>query len=120
MKTAIWFLTGITALLFFITGYCKIFIPKAKLLEHGMKGLTDLDDNQIKIVGLLEILGALGMVFPFILGIAPVISAISAFCLSLTMIVAAYINHKHGVSIIPNIVIFIICFLIVVIELMHP
>ena len=112
METAIWILKGVIAVIFTFTGIYKIFLPKAKLLAKGMNGLIDLNEDQIKVVGLLEVLGVCGLILPAILNISPVISAISALCLSLTMIVAGWINHKLKLPIIPNIVIFLICILI--------
>lgn len=117
MTTTIWILKGIIALIFTSTGFLKIFLPKAKLLAKGMKGLIDLDEKQIKVAGLLEILGAIGLILPTLLNIFPVLSVISALCLGLTMIVAGRINYKLKLSIVPNIIIFIICILIALLEL---
>jgi hypothetical protein len=77
-----------------------------------MKGLTELDEKQIIVAGLLEVIGAFGLVLPTLLNIYPVLSAISALCLGLTMLVAGWINYRLKLSILPNIVIFIICILI--------
>ena len=117
METTIWILKGAITVIFTFTGINKIFLPKAKLLAKGMKGLIDLDENQIKVAGLLEVLGAFGLILPTLLNIGHIISVISALCLSLTMIVAGWINHKLKLPIIPNIVIFIICILIAYLEL---
>jgi len=103
--------------LFTYTGMNKIFLSKAKLLDKGMKGLINLDDNQIKVAGLLEVLGVLGLVLPALLNIYPFLSAISALCLGMTMIVAGWVNYKLKLSIILNIVIFVICILIAYWEL---
>ena len=112
METTSWILKGVIALVFIFTGVNKLLLPKAKLLEKGMKGLTDLDDKQIKIAGSLEFLGAIGLIFPSLLNIFPVLSTISAVCLGLTMIVAGWMNFKLKLSIVPNIVIFVICIFI--------
>ena len=119
MTTTIWILKGIIALIFTFTGINKIFLPKAKLLAKGMKGLIGLDEKQIKIAGLLEVLGAMGLILPSVLNIFPILSVISALCLSLTMIVAGWINYNLKLSIIPNIVIFIICILIVFLDIKY-
>ena len=113
METTIWILKGVITLVFTFTGINKIFLPKTKLLDKGMKGLQDIDEKQIKVVGLLEVLGAFGLILPALLNIYPVLSAISALGLSLTMIVAGRINYKLKLPIIPNIVIFVVCILIV-------
>jgi uncharacterized membrane protein len=117
MITTIWILKGVIAVIFTFTGIYKIFLPKTKLLAKGMKGLIDLDEDQIRVVGLLEIFGVIGLILPTLLNMNPIISAISALCLSLTMIVAGWMNYKLQLPIIPNIVIFIICTLIAYLEL---
>ena len=112
METTSWILKGLIALLFIFTGVNKIILPKTKLLNNGMKGLKDLDDKQIKTAGILEVLGAIGLIFPTLLNIFPVLSAISALCLGLTMIVAGFINFKLKLSVIPNFVILVFCIFI--------
>ena len=112
MTTTIWILKGVISVIFTFTGFFKIFLPKAKLLAKGMKGLTDLDEDQIRVVGFLEVLGVVGLILPALLNINPAISAIAALCLSMTMVVAGWINYRLKLSVIPNIIIFIICILI--------
>ncbi|MGA2298628.1 MAG: DoxX family protein [FCB group bacterium] len=112
MATTIWILKAVIALLFSYTGFNKIFLPKARLLDKGMKGLINLDEKQIKVAGLLEVLGVFGLILPTLFNLYPVISAISALCLGLTMLVAGWTNYKLKLSLILNIVIFVICILI--------
>lgn len=112
MTTIIWILKGLTASLFASVGVSKILLPKAKLLDKGMKGLVNLDEKQIKGAGLLEVLGAIGLILPSLLNYYTTLSGISALCLGLTMIVAGVVNYKLKLSIIPNVVIFGICIFI--------
>ena len=112
MEIAIWILKAVISLIFIFVGINKLILPKAKLLDKGMKGLINLDEKQIKTAGVLEVLGAIGVVLPSALNYYPVLSAISALCLGLTMIVAGLINFKLKLSIIPNIVILAICIFI--------
>ena len=109
MILIIWILKGLIALLFSFVGINKIVVPKAKLLEKGLKGLTNLDEKQIKAAGVLEVLGAIGLILPTALNIYPILSAVAALCLGLTIVVAGFINYKLKLSILPNIVIFVIC-----------
>ena len=85
---AIEIIKGLIGVLFALLGVAKIFLPKEKLLEKGMKGLQNLQEKQIKTAGSLELLGAIGLYLPSLLNIYPILSAISAFCLALTMVVA--------------------------------
>ena len=109
MTTTFWILKVLIVALFAFVGTNKVFLPKTRLLDKGMKGLIDLDEKQIKVAGVLEVLGAIGLILPSALNCYPVLTAISALCLGLTMIVAGAINYKLKLSIIPNIVIFTIC-----------
>jgi len=117
METTIWIMKGFIAVLFTFTGISKIILPKTKLLEKGMKGLIDLDEQQINVTGFLEVLGALGLILPTLLNIYPLLSVIAALCLSLTMIVAGWIHYKLKLSVAPNIAVFLICVLIAYWEL---
>lgn len=112
METTIWVLKAAIALLFIFVGINKLMLPKTKLLDKGMKGLINLDKKQIKTAAALEILGAIGLILPVALNYYPILSAISALCLGLTMIVAGLVNLKLKLSIIPNILILAICIFI--------
>ena len=109
MITTVWVLKGLIAALFAFVGANKMLLPKTKLIDKGMKGLINLEEKQIKIAGILEVLGAIGLILPSILNYYPILSAVSALCLGLTMIVAGMINYKLKLSIIPNIAIFAVC-----------
>lgn len=118
MTTTIWILKLIIGLLFIFTGISKIIVSKTKLLEKGMKGFINLDQKQIKIVGILELIGAIGLIFPSLINVYNIVSAISALCLGFTMIVAGWINFKLKLSILPNIIIYLICIFIAYWELL--
>ncbi|MCP9769096.1 hypothetical protein EGI22_14350 [Lacihabitans sp. LS3-19] len=112
MTTTIWILKGLIGILFAFVGSNKMFLSKSKLLEKGMKGLIELNEKQIKVAGGLELLGAIGLILPSAFNYYPILSALSALCLGLTMVVAGLINLKLKLSIVPNIIIFIICIFI--------
>ena len=109
MEIIIWPLKGLLAALFAFSGLSKIFLPKAKLLENGMKGLINIEEQQIKVVGLLEFLGAVGLILPSLLGIYPILSGVAALCLSLAMIVSARIHQQLKLSVVPNLVVLAMC-----------
>ncbi len=50
----------------------------------------------MKTIGVLEVLGAIGVVLPAATGVAPVLSPIAACCLALTMVVAATVLIRRG------------------------
>lgn len=118
MLIVIWILKGIVGILFAAIGIIKMLLPKTKLLDKGMNGLVNLEEKRIKVVGFLELLGAIGLIFPSWLHLYPILSGISALCLGLTMIVAGVINHRLRLSFIPNILILALCVFIAYWELM--
>lgn len=117
MDTLIWILKSLVALLFLYVGVNKLKHPKETLLNKGMKGLINLNDNQIKLAGLLEILGVIGLFLPVLLNIYPVLSGVAALCLAFIMIIALMTNLRLKLSIIPNIIILVICLFIAYLDL---
>lgn len=109
MEIIIWIIKGLLAALFAFSGLNKLFLPKDQLLEKGMKGLINLEEQQIKGVGLLEVLGAIGLILPSLLNIFPILSGIAALCLGLTMLVAARIHQQLKLSMLPNLAILALC-----------
>lgn len=109
MEITIWILKGLLAALFAFAGLSKLFLPKAKVIDMGMKSLVNLGEQQIKVIGLLEVLGAAGLILPVLLTIYPILSGVAALCLGLTMIVAAKTHLQLKLPVIPNVVILAIC-----------
>jgi hypothetical protein len=57
----------------------KVATPREKLLANPNTAWTaDFSDATVKGVGVVEILGALGLVLPWALGIAPVLTPLAA------------------------------------------
>ena len=104
-EVVLWIISGLLAVAFLMAGAMKAMQPKAKLAEN-MAWVEDFSDNQIKGIGILEILGALGLILPVLTGIAPILTPLAAIGLVLTMIGAAATHIRRGENqmIIPNIV----------------
>ena len=57
-----------------------------------MEWAADVMDGQFRTVGVLELLGAAGLILPAVLGIAPTLVPLAAVGLALTM-VGAIVTH---------------------------
>jgi uncharacterized membrane protein YphA (DoxX/SURF4 family) len=57
---------------------------------------ADVTDLQLHTVGLLEVLGALGLVLPGALGVAPLLTPLAAVGLAMTMIGAILTHVRMG------------------------
>ena len=92
----LWTIQILLALLFLGTGLLKLARSKQQLKEAGLHALDDLSRGQIRTIGVLEVLGALGVVLPSATGILPSLTPIAAVGLLLIMIAAAIQNFRVG------------------------
>jgi uncharacterized membrane protein YphA (DoxX/SURF4 family) len=96
METALWTAQLLLAAIFLTTGLTKLTQPRAQLAAGPMSWATDVGDVEFRAVGLLEVLGALGLVLPGALGIAPLVTPLAAVGLALTMIGAIVTHVRMG------------------------
>ncbi|HEY2059650.1 MAG TPA: DoxX family protein [Amycolatopsis sp.] len=79
MNIVLWVLAGITAVVYLGAGGMKLVTPREKLLENPNMGwVNDFSGGAVKLIALAEVLGALGLILPQALDIAPVLTPIAA------------------------------------------
>ncbi|MBO9577448.1 MAG: DoxX family protein [Microbacteriaceae bacterium] len=61
MEIALWVVGGLAALLFLLTGLLKLVLPKARLRGMGMAWAERFRGWVVRLIGLLELLGAAGI-----------------------------------------------------------
>ena len=107
METVIWIAQGILAAVFLAAATLKLTNSREDLKEKTPY-VEDLTDGQVKAIGTVEVLGAVGVILPAALNIAPILTPIAACGLALTMVAAATVLLKRGeASHVPlNVVIF--------------
>src|SRR5271154_2114679 len=95
MNIALWVVQGLLAAIFLLAGGMKALRSRAQLLANKHMGwVDDFSATQVKLIGLAEVLGALGLILPWAFGIVPVITPVAAGCLALIMGGAA-LTHKE-------------------------
>ena len=84
------------ALLFLLTGTMLLVTPREKLAS-GAAWAETFSPGLIKGVGLLEVLGAAGLVVPLATGIWPWLTPLAAVGLGLLMVgaVATHLRHRE-------------------------
>jgi hypothetical protein len=92
METALWIVQAVLAGIFLATGMTKLTQPRLKLAAGPMTWAADVSDGQFRAIGLLEVLGALGLILPRTLGIASTLVPLAAVGLAVTM-VGAIVTH---------------------------
>lgn len=108
MIVAYFVVAALLALVALGSGVMKLVRPKAKLAEMGtpMAWTADFPEWQIKAIGAVEVLGAVGVLLPMALGILPVLSPIAALGLALVHVGAFIVHVRRGEKPYANMVIF--------------
>ena len=91
MKYVLGTLQIILALLFLAAGFTKIVTPAAELVEM-MSWTASVPIAAVRIIGVLEVAGALGLILPWLTGIQPQLVRLAAAGLVLLM-AGAVITH---------------------------
>jgi uncharacterized membrane protein YphA (DoxX/SURF4 family) len=94
MNTALWVVSGLLAVVFLGAGALKLVRSKEALAAGGFKWVQDYSANQVRLIGIAEILGAFGLIVPPLVKIAPIVAPIAAVCLVVVMIGATYTHAK--------------------------
>ncbi|MGB1287843.1 MAG: DoxX family protein [Aggregatilineales bacterium] len=87
----IWIVQGLLGFVFLMAGGMKIATPKEKLIER-MGNFTDWDPNLIKLLGAVEVAGAIGIIAPVALDILPFLTPLAGIGLAIVM-VGAMLTH---------------------------
>ena len=96
MNIALWILQILLALAVGFAGIMKVTQPIGRL-ETRMGGwVKDVGPRGVRLIGTLEILGAIGLIIPALTGILPWLTPVAASCLALTMIGAMIIHGRRG------------------------
>ncbi|MGW2414963.1 DoxX family protein [Streptomyces tubercidicus] len=95
MNITLWIITSVLALAFLAAGLMKISQPREKLAASGMAWAEDFSPGSVRAIGAVEALGALGLILPAALGIAPALAAWAALGLAATMLGAAAVHLRR-------------------------
>lgn len=96
MNLTLWIITGLLAAVFFLSGTFKLIVPKEKLATIPAAGWVEhFSASFIKALAAVEILGAVGLILPALLDIAPVLVPLAALGLGVIMIGAAIVEFRR-------------------------
>jgi uncharacterized membrane protein YphA (DoxX/SURF4 family) len=98
VETALWIMQALLAVIFLVTGTTKLTQPREKMAAGPMRWAAGVSDGQFRAIGLVEVLGAVGLLLPAALGIAPLLTPVAAVGLVLTMIGAIHTHVRYGES----------------------
>ena len=91
MNTVLWIVQGLLAMMFLMVGMMKLQKSKEEMTEK-MAWVEDFSQGQIRGIGTVEVMGAMGLILPLLFNIAPILTPLAAVGLALTM-VGAFLTH---------------------------
>ena len=91
MNIGLWIVQGIVAFIYLMAGSMKTFqLEKARESMNWTQGRSD---GYIRFIGIMELLGALGMILPLVTGILPWLTVLAAVGLSTIQVLALFTEH---------------------------
>lgn len=98
MNLALWIAQGILAAMFAMAGVMKSTQPIDKLLKSGVTWTDRFPLTTVRTIGISELLGAIGLILPWLLNIVPVLTPLAATGLALLQLLAIFHHAKHKES----------------------
>ena len=86
MNILLWIVQGVLCAMFLYVGFLKLIKPRESLSQSLGPWVDSVSSGQLKLIGLLEVAGAVGLILPMYLEIYPILTPIAAIGLGITMI----------------------------------
>ncbi|MEM7533941.1 MAG: DoxX family protein [Chloroflexota bacterium] len=97
MNIALWVLQAILTMIFLVAGFEKLAKSKDVLKKSERNAWVDsMSTSSIRLIGILEILIAIGLILPHLTGILPWLTPLAAVGFVCTMIGAAILHTQRG------------------------
>jgi uncharacterized membrane protein YphA (DoxX/SURF4 family) len=100
MSVVLWIVQVLLGLAFLGAGILKVTKSRQEL-EPAMPWVEDVGDGTLRLIGVLEMLAATGLLVPPVTGIAPILSPVAAVGLAVLMVLAT-LTHVRRHEIAPN------------------
>lgn len=116
MNIVLWIVQILLALAFLLAGTLKVTQPIDRLATRMNWVNAIKPPRLVRLIGTLEILGAIGLILPAVTGILPWLTPVAATGLVLTMIGAITLHTRIGEAsrIAPNVVLLLLAAFIVI------
>ena len=97
MNIALWIVQVLLALLFLFAGFQKLSQSKEDFGKNSFNTYAeDYSANFLKMLGLFELLGGIGLILPWLTGILPWLTPLAAAGLAVIMVGATYTRIRRG------------------------
>ena len=113
LNGALFIAQGLLAGLFTLTGGAKLLVRR-EVLEQRMHWAATWPRWRIKLLGIAEVLGALGLIVPGATGLAPALTPLAALSLAVLMAGAIDTHRRQGERFLPAAIVGVLCLLVAV------
>ncbi len=116
MNVLLWIVQGLLALTFFMAGAMKLIKPKNELSEKLGDWIDQYTGTSIKLIGFVELLGAIGIILPMAIDVFPILAPLAAIGLAITMVGAMKVHYqrKEGSKVVTNVVLMLIALFVAI------
>ena len=94
MNIALWILQVVLAAMFAMAGVMKSTQPKEALAKN-LPWVEDFSPGVVRFIGVVEFLGALGLILPAVTGVATILTPLAAAGLTVVMLLAALTHLRR-------------------------
>jgi len=103
VDVVLWVVAGLVAVGFLFSGLVKLVLPREKYVA-SQPWAADAPRWAPKAVGVLEVLGAIGVILPAAIGVVPVLVPLAATGLVLVMVgaVVMHVRRKEIPALVPS------------------
>jgi hypothetical protein len=95
MNAFTWVLQIVLALAFAGAAVLKLTRSREQLTSSGLPWVEDFSDRTVKLIGVVELLAAVGLILPAWTGIAPVLTPLAATGLAVVMVLATVVHGRR-------------------------
>ncbi|MFK0142825.1 DoxX family protein [Streptomyces murinus] len=95
MNVFLWIVAGVLAAVFLMAGVMKLSRTPQQLAASGLGWAEDFGAGPVKLIGALEVLAALGLILPPLVGVAEILAPVAATGIVALMIGAAVTHGRR-------------------------
>lgn len=114
MDIALWVLQGLLALVMLMAGGMKLAKGSQLAQDPKMAWTEDFSDTTIRTIGALEVAAAVGLILPWALDIAPVLTPLAAVGVVAVMAGAVITHRRRHEPFVMNLVIALVAAVVAV------
>lgn len=111
MDVALWIGQFLLVVVFLTSGTLKSLWPKQRLIDGGQTGVVFFPQPVIRLVAACELLAVVGLIVPWLTGIAPGLTPLAAVGLGIVMIgaTATHVRLREPKNVAITVTLFVVC-----------